>query len=206
MIRNLENGSDALLSFDPPIIYTAPSFDSLSKPIQYFILLHEEGHYVNDSYNEFDADRHALYRLSNIAPELIPDVIKSLTEFLDLNQTEHAQRIEALMNLKNEFMYSNINPTDRIYTTAFGLNSGVVVGDINIVPADPLPDKPITDIDFEDRLSVSEKIILDLDVNEEIKHEIDSALENIIGFGEIIPGQENPNAIIVDDPRFRFRS
>lgn len=130
--EDVSNGSVAFLSFDPPVIYTSPAFEKLSEPIKMFVLLHEEGHFVNDSEDEFEADRHAFYRLSNIAPELIDDVLNSMTEFLTLANDDHQLRIESLKQLKLEFMaLDQPIKSSTIYKESLGLSTGVIVEDVN---------------------------------------------------------------------------
>lgn len=63
-----------------------------------FMLLHEQGHVVLQTTNEFKADRYAFEQYIRTGRSL-KQLVSALTHFLDSTNPEHIQRAQALLTM-----------------------------------------------------------------------------------------------------------
>lgn len=96
--RNDLGESPAAVSLDTGILYINPSqWQGLSKEKRVFILLHELGHYVLQTRDEFEADEFAHEMYSRMGYSLKQSVF-ALSETFDDDNEEHRARLHAQIN------------------------------------------------------------------------------------------------------------
>ena len=93
-------------------------FDQYPEAWQRFILLHEAGHYILQTFDELKADEYAFHHFVKEGHSL-KDAVLSLKEVLNENNTEHAKRIKTQLDKAfwwDEHVFDKvfIEPTQRI--------------------------------------------------------------------------------------------
>lgn len=111
-VNYLKNNSPAMVNrFTGTIYINSSVYNNLPDEHKLFIKLHEQGHYVLDTTDEFKADEYAFKEYVRQGFSLT-ESIKALSRILSLKSPEHIQRVYA--QYKRALLYdANINKNEK---------------------------------------------------------------------------------------------
>lgn len=125
--------SPAMVDRKTGIMYeNVPVMERLDPDVQHFIRLHEEGHYILQTTDEFEADRYALEKYITQGKSL-SESVKAFTRAVSFNNPEHYRRLQ--QHLQGLYGYDYfVNGNQRAKPMTYSSNN---FGPMSFLEGDP---------------------------------------------------------------------